>query len=42
MLQHRETLADWALAFGPEAFAPHDNHIVVREQEEELEQAIRQ
>ena len=42
MLQHRETLAVWALASGPEAFAPHGNHIVVREQEEEPEQAIAQ
>ena len=39
-LQYLETLAALALVSGPEAYAPHDIHIVVREQWEEPEQAI--
>ena len=38
-LQYLETLAALVLASGPEACAPHDSQIVVREQEEEPEWA---
>ena len=38
-LQYLETLAALALASGPEACAPHDSQIEVREQAEEPEWA---
>ena len=41
-LQYLETVVALALASGPEACAPHDRQIEVREQAEELELASRQ